>query len=263
MASDAVPVFTTPSPRIRVVPVDRPWLWLARGWSDLTRAPAVALAYGASLVVVSFLLTLGLALAELYYLILPLAAGFMLLAPLLAVGLYEVSRRLERGAVPPTLLEAALAWRRNPLQIALSGLVLMLIHLAWVRLATLLFALFFEQAQPTLAGVLQVVFLSRLSLPFLATGALIGAALAAAVFAISAVSFPMLLDRDVGVATAIATSLTAVAVNWRPMALWAGLIVVFTSLGLATFYVGLALALPLVAMATWHCYRDVVDLAAG
>jgi uncharacterized membrane protein len=259
MASDAVPVFTTPSPRIRVVPVDRPWLWLARGWTDMTRAPAVALAYGGCLVGASFLLTLGLALAELYYLILPLAAGFMLVAPLLAVGLYEVSRRLERGTPPPTLLEAVLAWRRNPLQIALSGLVLMLIHLAWVRIATLLFALFFEQAQPTLPGLLQVMFLSKFSLPFLATGAVIGAALAAFVFAISAVSFPMLLDRDVGVATAIATSFTAVAVNWRPMALWAGLIVVFTSLGLATLYLGLAVALPLIAMATWHAYRDLVE----
>jgi uncharacterized membrane protein len=245
------------------VPVDRPWLWLARGWTDLVRAPGVVLAYGGCLVVVSFLLTLGLAMAELYYLILPLAAGFMLVAPVLAVGLYEVSRRLERGALPPTLIEAALAWRRNPLQIALSGLVLMLVHLVWVRIATLLFALFFEQAHPTLAGMLQVALLSKASLGFLAAGTVIGAALAVVVFAISAVSFPMLLDRDVGVATAIATSVTAVQVNWRPMALWAALIVVFISLGLATLYIGLALALPLVALATWHAYRDLVELPAG
>jgi len=256
--SDPIPVFTTPSPRIKPVPIDRPWLWLARGWTDLVQAPAVVLAYGAGLVVVSFLLTLGLVLADLPHLVLPLAAGFMLVAPVLAVGLYEVSRRLERGE-RPTLLATALAWRRNPLQIALAGLVLMLFHLAWVRIATLLFALFFRDAQPTLSGLLEVALLSKASLGFLIVGCSIGAVLAASVFAIAAVSFPMLLDRDVGVATAVATSFTAVLVNWRPMALWAGLIVVFTSLGLATMYLGLAVALPLIALATWHSYRDLVE----
>jgi uncharacterized membrane protein len=236
--SDTVPVFATPSPRVRVVPVDRPWHWLGRGWRDLTEVPGICLAYGAILVGVSFILTLGLWLAGLPYLVLPLAAGFMFVAPILAVGLYEVSRRLEAGSAP-TLVEAALAWRRNPLQIALAGLILMLFHLAWVRIATLLFA--------------------GTSLMFFVVGTVIGGVLAAVVFAIAAVSIPMLLDRDVGVASAIATSVTAVALNWRPMALWAALIVLFTALGLATLFLGLAVALPLIGLASWHAYRDLVE----
>ncbi len=256
--SDAIPVFTTPSPRIRVVPVDRPWVWLARGWNDLVQAPRVCLAYGIALVAANFGLTAGLLLADVPYLLLPLAAGFMLIAPVLAVGLYEVSRRLERGEVT-TIGEAALAWRRNGLQIALFGLVLMLFHLAWVRTASLLFALFFQDVHPSLDGLADALLHSSIGLPFLIIGALIGAVLATGVFSISVISIPMLLDRDVGVVTAIATSVTAVLANRQAMALWAGLIVVFTGLGIATLYLGLALALPLVGLASWHAYRDLVD----
>jgi hypothetical protein len=92
-----------------------------------------------------------------------------------------------------------------------------------------------------------------------AVGTVIGAILATIVFAISAISIPMLLDRDVGVATAIAASVAVVRANLRPMALWAALIVVFTALGLATLYIGLAVALPLIGLATWHAYRDMVE----
>lgn len=256
--SDTVPVFATPSPRVRVVPVDRPWHWLGRGWRDLTEVPGICLAYGAILVGVSFILTLGLWLAGLPYLVLPLAAGFMFVAPILAVGLYEVSRRLEAGSAP-TLVEAALAWRRNPLQIALAGLILMLFHLAWVRIATLLFALFFADTSPSLERLIDTVLFSGTSLVFLVVGTAIGGVLAAIVFSIAAVSIPMLLDRDVGVASAVATSVTAVALNWRPMALWAALIVLFTALGLATLFLGLAIALPLIGLASWHAYRDLVE----
>lgn len=256
--SDVVPVFTSPSPRVRVVPVDRPWLWLGRGWRDFVRAPGICLAYGGVLVVVSVILTLGLWLAGLPYLVLPLAAGFMFVAPILAVGLYEVSRRLETGH-PPTLVEAVLAWRRNPLQFALAGLILMLFHLVWVRIAILLFALFFSDASPSLARLIDTLLFSGTSLAFLFVGTAIGAVLAAAVFAIAAVSIPMLLDRDIGVMSAIATSVTAALVNWPAMALWAALIALFTTLGLVTFFIGLAVALPLVGLATWHAYRDLVE----
>jgi uncharacterized membrane protein len=244
--------------RIRVVPVDRPWLWLAAGWRDFMRAPGVCLAYGIGFVAVSFALSAGLVLADLGYLVLPLAAGFMLIAPVLAVGLYEISRRLEQGQ-PATLGGALLAWRRNALQIALAGLVLMLLHLVWVRIAMLIFVLFFQDAHPSISGLADALTLSKAGLPFLAVGTLVGAILATIVFAISAVSIPMLLDRDIGLATAIATSVAVVRSNLRPMALWAALIVVFTALGLATLYIGLAVALPLIGLATWHAYRDMVE----
>ena len=256
--TDAVPVFATPSPRVRRVSVDRPWSWLAAGWNDLLAAPRVSLAFGLILVGISAVLTLSVLVTGLFFLLLPLAAGFFFIAPVLAVGVYEISRRREAGN-PITLNDALLAWQRNGSQIALMGLILMLLHLAWVRFATLLFALFFHNANPTLDGLIDALFFSSVSLPFLATGTIFGAGLAAVAFAISAVSIPMLLDRDVSVFTAIATSWTVVRLNWQAMALWAALIVAFTSLGIATLYVGLAVAVPLIGHASWHAYKDLVE----
>jgi uncharacterized membrane protein len=256
--SESVPVFVAPSPRVRLVDVDRPWIWLAKGWRDLMAAPNVSLAYGAIFVAISYALVVGLAVADLLYLLLPLLAGFGFLAPLLAVGLYETSRRLQTGE-KATLTGALFAWRRHGGQIALMGLVLMLFHLAWVRVATLLFALFFDEGAIAFPQLIELLFFSTRGLPFVIVGAVIGAALATLVFALSAVSIPMLLDRDVDVITAMVTSFVAVRQNARPMALWAGLIALFTVFGLGFFLVGLAVALPLLGHATWHAYKEMVE----
>jgi len=255
---------TAPSPdpaqvryEISEVGLDRPWHWLASGWSDLRAAPRVSLGYGLAFAVVGFALTALLYASGVFFLVLPLAAGFMLIAPIMAVGLYEVSRRLGEGeavgmATPPQ------AWRRNFGQIALLGLVLMLFLLVWVRIATLIFAIFFPQAPLELGPFIATVFFSWTSIPFLLVGGGAGAALAALVFAIAAISAPMLLDRDVSVITAIACSISAVRRNWKPMIVWAVLIALFTAAGLATFYLGLAITLPLIGHASWHAYRDLV-----
>jgi uncharacterized membrane protein len=254
---DAVPVFQEPSPRVNKIPLDRPWVWLSRGWIDLQHAAGVALLYGGLLVVASFTVTAALLYAGMIYLLLPVAAGFFLVAPVVATGLYEVSRRHELGR-EVTLADVLGACRRNATQIALLGLILMLIHLFWVRIATLLFALFFQASNPGWGGMIDAVLFSPVSLPFLVTGTVMGFILAAVSFALSAVSIPMLLDREVNVFTAIATSWTAVTTNWKPMALWAVLIVFFTGIGLATFYLALAVTVPLIAFASWHAYRDLV-----
>jgi uncharacterized membrane protein len=89
-------------------------------------------------------------------------------------------------------------------------------------------------------------------------GTAVGAVLAAIAFAISAVSIPLILDRDVGAFAAMATSVSAVVVNWRVMIGWAALIALFGAVGLASFYIGLAVILPLIGHASWHAYRDLV-----
>lgn len=255
--SETVPVFGAVQPRVRKVDLDRPWTWLAAGWNDLRRAPAVGLAYGGLLAALSLALAAALWAGDAFYLLLPLTAGFAFVAPLLAVGLYDTSRRLDAG-LPVGLKQALLAWRLNAGQLALLGLVLALLHLVWIRIATLLYAVFFSGQAPSLPQLVDNLFFSPVSLPFLIVGSLLGFGLAALAFAIAAVSIPMLIDRDTNVFTAIATSFVAVGENMRPMALWAVLIAGFTAFGLATFFVGLALVLPLVAHATWHCYRDIV-----
>lgn len=245
------------STQVRTVGMERPWAWLAAGWRDLVAAPNVSLAYGAVFAGFGLAITAGAWAAGVIYLTLPLAAGFMLIGPILAVGFYDVSRRLSLGETPSTA-QAVVAWRRNPTQIALMGVVLLIIFLFWIRVASLLFALFFSKTALSFDRLIHETLFSLNGISFLLVGSLIGAALAVAVFALSAVSVPMLLDRPVNVFTAIATSLEVARRNPKTMALWAGLIVLFAGVGLVTFYIGLIVALPLLAHATWHAYRDTV-----
>lgn len=244
-------------PEIRDITMDSPWDWLAAGWRDMQQAPTISLTYGAVFVLASWALT-GLLLAvDMWFLVLPMAAGFMLLGPLFAVGLYEVSRCLEAGRTP-TLGEAVIAWRREAGQMGMMCVVLLLLHMIWVEIAIIIFALFLGDTVPTMERLIGDVFLQAHSMPFLIVGTGAGAILALIVFSICAVSIPMILDRGVNVITAILTSLRAVKTNWRPMVLWAGLIVVFTAAGIATMFVGLAVTLPLIGHATWHAYRALV-----
>ena len=247
-------------PTIRRVDLDMPWAWLSAGWRDLRSAPGVGLVYGAIYAVFGCGFTTILWLNDILYVSLPLAAVFTLLGPLLAVGLYDASRRIGRGETV-SLGQTLGAWRSNGGQIALMGVALMLFALAWMRLAFLIFFLFFSQNPPRPEALFFVdVFLSAESLPFLATGTIIGGILAAMVFGISVVSIPLLLDRpETNVLYAIVTSVRVCLANFWTMALWAWLIAVFIGVGLLTAYVGLIVTLPLIGHATWHAYKDLVS----
>jgi uncharacterized membrane protein len=258
MTDEAIPVFAAATPRIRRVAVDRPWTWLAAGWRDVLAAPGVSLAYGALMVALTYFLLFVLVQSGVFWLVLPLSAGFFFTAPLLAVGLYETSRRIA-ASEPVSLGHAFAAYRRNGTQLSYMGVILGLFHLGWIRLATLIFAVFFGIGFNPSWENLVVKLMAPNAIPFWAVGTAVGAVLAALVFAISAISIPMLLDRDVNVFTAVATSFTAVRENWAPMMLWAGLIVVFTGFGLIPLFLGLAVTMPLVGHATWHAYRDLVE----
>lgn len=239
----------------RQVADDRPWQWLQQGWQDLSRMPLVSLTYGAGIVAAGYLLVYLFWRAEAPYLVLPLAGGFLLIAPLVAVGLYDASRRLHAGQ-PVGLVTSLFAWRQ-PIRVALFGIVLLLLHFAWMRTAILWFVLYFHTGTPPLEA-LPLYLLRPENLPFLVIGTLLGAVFALLAFAISVVSLPLLLDRDIDVVSAILVSLRAVQLNPKAMALWAGLIALFTAAGLVTGFIGLGLLFPLVAHATWHAYRDLV-----
>lgn len=251
-------LFHTTLPPLRRLDVDRPWAWLAAGWRDLRQAPGVSLTYGAIFTAVSFLITAGVFLAGIEYLLLPLAAGFMLVGPMLAVGLYETSRRLEAGQ-PVSLASALFVATRSPMRLAFLGITLMAVLLVWMRAATLLLALFLgPTAFPPLAEAIPTLLLTGEGVALLVAGTLCGAVLAALVFAISVISVPLLMDRDVDFASAVFTSLRAVARNPKPMLLWAWLVALLTAFGVATLYLGLIVTFPLVGHATWHAYRETV-----
>ena len=237
---------------------DHPWAWLAAGARDMKKSPHVSLSYGALLAAMGCLLTYGLYELDAVYVALPLAAGFMLMGPLLAVGLYEVSRRHAAGE-KVTLGAAFGAWRRDPGGVFALGFVLMLVFLLWIRIATLLFALFYGVGEFHAEAFVSETFFSFKTIWFLITGIGVGAVFATIVFSMSAIAFPMIVDRKSGATVAILCSLRAVAHNWRPLVLWAGLIVAFSVAGLVVVYIGLIFTLPLIGHASYHAYRDLVE----
>ena len=246
-----------PVPMVNEITLDHPWEWLAKGWKDLRRAPKFSLVYGGAFVVISWLLTFGLMSEKAFFIIPPLAAGFFLVAPLLGIGLYQISSNLERGD-DVQFCSALTAWKRNEVHLSAMALVLVLVMLAWMLAAILVFALLYDQPVPTWENFIPVVFLSGESPVFLFSGIVVGGLIAAFTFAISAITVPMLMDRQVDVLTAMQTSVHAVRTNWQAMALWGCLIVMFVGIGIVTFYIGLIVTMPLVGHATWHAYRDLV-----
>jgi uncharacterized membrane protein len=245
-------------PSVRQIGFDQPWSWLAAGWRDLLKSPGISLAYGAVYAIAGCLLTYGMVALGAWYVILPLASGFLLLGPLLGVGLYEASRRHAAGE-PVTFRAVMGAWRRNRQPIFTLGIALMLAGLLWVYVAMFLFALFYGRMGFNIDAFFAETFFSFTTIWFLIAGVAIGAVFATLVFAMSAVAFPMVIDRSqVSATAAVLTSLNAVRQNWWPMMLWAGLIVAFSIAGLVVIYVGLIVMLPLIGHASFHAYRDLV-----
>ena len=242
--------------RITIVASDEPFKWLAAGWRDFRRSGLVSVAYGLIFVVAGFLLTAGLFMAGLEYLIAPLIAGFMLVGPVLTVGFYAISRDLEAGR-PASFAHALTAWRDNPVPLLGLGLALVLFLIIWMRLAVMIFALSFPYATPTLEALVSALFTVD-GLTFLLIGSIVGAGMATIAFVTNVVSLPMLLDGKVDLIQAVVVSVVAVILNARVMAVWAALIVLFTAAGLLTGFVGLAVTLPLLGHATWHAYRAIV-----
>ncbi len=248
---------TEPDIRIRRVTPDAPGRWLERGARDAFAHPGIGLTYGLAFAACGWLLTLGLARAGMGALILPLAGGFLLVAPVAAGGLYEVSRRRERGE-GVTLAATLSAMGRNP-QVAQLGLLLLLLFLAWIQVAMGLLALFYGTRPPALDTFVGAVLTAPQGVVFLAAGTAFGGALAAVAFAVSAVSTPMLLDRDVSALTAVRASLAAVWLNRKVMVGWAATLATLGALGLAFLFAGLAVTLPIAAHSSWHAYRELVD----
>jgi len=240
------------------VPMEAPWRWLGRGFRDMMRAPVLSVAYGAVFAVIAVLLLVGLWMANVPALILPMAGGFLLIGPILAAGLYRMSALIERGE-KVTLRDTLLVNIQSPGQLAFMGVVLMIAFFAWVEIALLLFMMVFGPiAMPPVQDFIQTLLLEPRGLILLSVGSFLGAVLAAIIFASTVVSVPMLMTRQVDVVTAIVTSWRAVALNPGVMVLWALLIVAIMALGFALLFFGLLIAFPLIGHATWHAYRQLL-----
>lgn len=240
----------------RSVSLDDPWKWLSAGWRDIMRAPFWSLGYGFVFVLIAFGGTAVLWNAGLESLIPVLAGGFALVAPMLAVGLYEISRRLESGE-PLTLRSVIFVKTAEPLQLAYMGFALLFMYFVWLRTAMLLYAGFVNFSDVPLDQFSFFLFGTPAGLSLLIVGTLIGACLAFLVFAGTALSVPMLMDRHVDVVSAIGSSTRTVVNNLNAMLLWAWVIALLIAFGCATLFVGLIVAFPLLGHATWHAYRSL------
>ncbi len=228
--------------------------WLRAGWQDCRQAGLPSLFYGACFAAAGWLMQVVF--AQAYALFAGLTTGFLLLGPFLALGLYDLSRRLELGQ-PPQLVATLAAWRGNLANVGLFAALLAVVLLVWARASIVVFALFFAGGLPTFADVVRTV-LTFEQPDFALVYFAVGGFFATFVFAISVVALPLMLDRRTDAITAAIASLVACGRNPGPMLLWAGCIVLLVAIGFATLFFGLIVTMPLVGHATWHAYRDLV-----
>lgn len=241
-------------PEVRVVSTDAPMRWLKAGIEDMKKSPAASLLYGLIFTVLGAVMMFAVMAKPIF--VISLITGFLLVGPFVAVGLYDLSRRIEAGE-KPTLAHAFGALRRNSLGLALFAVILGLIMVFWTRSAAIMTAIFFNDVTLATEGW-AALFTSEQSLPFLLSFIGFGGLLAIVAFSISVVSIPMLIDRKTDVITAVVTSLKAVVKNPLTMAAWAFMIAFVIALGVLALYVGLIIALPIIGHASWHAYKDIV-----
>ena len=235
------------APCARLAP-GAPLRWVAAGWRDYRNGLRASLAYGT----IVFGVSLGVSLLAWklgsYVLVISMLSGFIFVAPLLAIGMYSISRQLERGEA----VSFSRSLRR--MQLALRdalvfALVLLVIFLVWVR-AGVMVHVFFPAGQD-----LDPVLLLR----FLGIGSAVGSIFALVTFSAAAFSLPMIVDRDIDMITACITSVNAVLRNKPAMVVWIAIIVMLTGIGFATAGLGLIVTIPLLGYATWHGYAETID----
>lgn len=228
--------------------------WLADGWSDLRASPVPSLAYGVAVWALSVLVIGGLIAVGLPSLILPALSGFLVVGPLLAIGLYEKSRRLRTGE-GVTLAGMLVAHPRSRGQLVFAGLLLCLLVMLWLRAAHLLYALFFGLLPfPGYDLVLGQMLTTPRGWALILTGSAVGGLFAAFSMAISLFSIPMLLERRVDALTALGTSFALTTQNLRAVLPWGGIVVAGFALSAVTGLLGLIVIFPLLGHGTWHAW---------
>ena len=226
-----------------------PVTWLKLGWEDFRRSPGPSLCYGGFIVLISYALTYFTWKLGGYILMFSLMSGFVFIAPVLALGLYSVSCQLERG-LKPHIGFCLKEGHRNLGNEMVYSMILLVIFLLWARAGSVIHIFFPVEANPNF---------SDLGI-FLGIGTAVGAVFASLVFSASAFSLPMMLDRKVDTVTAVLTSVHAVLSNKAAMVVWVLIILASLAISFLTAFLGLAVLMPVIAYATWHGYRDTIQV---
>lgn len=232
-----------------------PITWLKAGWADLRRNPVPGLVHGLALA--AFGMALLWVARDHFWLLAGAFSGFLIVAPVLATGLYHVSRACATGRCAG-LPEVLSLWRSGDGRLVRFGLLLALAGTGWVLTSAALITTFAPQAVGKPIDFVRIVLLAPDGWLFEAWMVL-GGVLTAPVFASSVVAIPLLLDRQISVLGAVFTSWRVVMEHPAPMAIWAALLLGLTVAGMATALLGLVVVVPWLAHASWHAYRDLVD----
>jgi uncharacterized membrane protein len=253
-----------PSPRLQVqlrpLTWRDPFRWLRLGLHDFRRAPFIGLFFGACFMVMGWALLKVYEAAPAY--LLAMAAGFLLMGPVLFLGLYRVSQVLARGE-RPDFGDALLAFESRIGPLALFGMVLLVLEMIWGRASLVVFAVSFD-GMPDFKGSITAL-LNPENLAFIMAYLAVGGVFASLIYAVSVVSIPMLLDQPVDAITAALTSFKLVLTQPGVMLLWGACIAVLVGLAMLPWFVGLPLVAPVIGHASWHAYQAAiqVDLVAA
>lgn len=230
--------------------VSAPFQWLKSGWQDFRSVPGLSLSWGLFCWFLSTVVTLVAWKTGGVALLLSVLSGFIFVAPLLAFGMYSVSRQLCLGNTP-NLMQTLRAARRPFANSLVFALVLLVIFLLWARAGTMVHIFFPSTGE---------VKLEDLAL-YLGVGSAVGSIFATICFMASVFSLPFIANRDADVITAVVSSINAVLRNRKTMFLWAVMVAVFTAVGFLTAMVGFIVIIPLLGYATWHGYREALDVS--
>jgi len=243
--------------RRRNLPATTAFRWLTAGWRDLWTNPGPSLAYGLAIFVASIVIIWGLFRFELDYVLFPALAGFMVMGPFIAIGLYQKSRNLEAGKKSDLHGMLFVRSASGP-QIWYTGAILALLMLGWMRAAIIIYALFFGlRPFPGLDHVAAMLFTTPTGWAMLLVGSVVGGLFAAFSFAISTFAIPMLLDERTDAFTAMGTSISLVWNNIPVMLMWGAIVLVLFLFSVVTGLIGLIVVFPLLGHATWHSYRAI------
>ncbi len=248
-----------PLPEINIVELSDLKKILAKGWRDFRKAPMFGIIFGLVFVIAGMVIFLQLMVWGEGWGIFTIIVGFPLLAPFLAVGLYEVSREIERGETPTWQHVLSRIFRERGREIPWMAFVSVFFFGMWTYLAHLIFALFFGLKPMTNIMSDNSVLFSIDGLLFLVVGTIVGAILATVLFSITVVAMPLMLHRDIDFISAMITSVSFVIENRGVMLVWGLMVAGLTIIAMLPFFLGLLVVLPMLGHATWHLYRIAVD----
>ena len=249
----AAPLEASPVPLVGRVTAHELWTCLKAGAADFRAAPQFGLFFAGVYVIAGFVM-LWIGAGHVTW-TLATSLGFPLAAPFMAVGLYEVSRRLEAGTPMVWGEVLGVVWQERTRQVPWLGAIIVIYFLFWTFLTHMIFALFMGLSTLTNISSSYEVFLTPTGLTMIAVEVVVGGAVAFLLFSLTVVSLPLLLDKEIDFVTAMLLSVQCVRENLGVMVLWALVIAVMTLVALAPWFLGLFVALPVLGHATWHVYR--------